>query len=983
MSELRALPPAATSEAPDAVTAPPPLGGTAPFCLHGHAGGWLVEAGHVDLFAVALDGDEPTGMRHPLGQVPANELVLGFPRFGGLTLAAVGREETILRPITRAQLAALPVARHAALLDGWLRRVGAMVFGEAPPWPEIVGDAGQMLDMPAGGRLHAHDGTLWVAPKDGELSAEGGGTTLQLTDGILPIAAGLSVLACTAARGQLLSTADAMSAGRHPEGLDRFHAMLLTAVAARIARDEEQARQRLVARGAAERRSMQWSLRRLAAIVGAAPPQAERLVGRGPAFAALSAVAEWSGIELTRTERADGEGVTLDALAMANGIGLRRVQLRDGWWRQDNGPLIGWHRDGGRARPMGKARFADDAVKRPVALLPTGTSRYRLVDPGSGEMAPVDAARAEALESEAVMVYRPLPREVRGILALTAFACRGISGDLARIVLMGALTGIAAALTPVATGFLFQSAVPRAETGQVLTVILALGLSAIGACVFDLAKVLALVRVAGRVETAMQPALMHRMLRLPANFFRGYGTGDLTNRVLSIRSIRALMTGNTLVSMLAAIFAVSSFAVILFYSPMLAAVAAAAVMVGALISAVFVFAELRHERVRVALRGQEDSLVVQALQGIIKLRVAACESRIFAVWTALLARQKERFLLARRYAGLGAIFQEVFPLLGTLLLFLAASRLLDAGGAAPTLGLGAFLAINVAFGQMMGATMAMVRAIASSLEVVPLFERVRPIVTAAPEPREDKQAAGTLSGAIEFSHVTFRYVKGGRLTLDDVSIRIEPKSFVAVVGASGSGKSTLLRLLLGFETPESGDILYDDLSIGSLDIGSLRRQIGVVLQNGSLITGNIFENLACGLPYTLPDAWDAARLAGIEDDIKAMPMGMHTLVMEGASTLSGGQRQRLMIARALMGRPPVLFLDEATSALDNRSQAVVTESLERLRTTRIVVAHRLSTVRRADRIYVMDAGRLVESGTFEELLALGGVFARLARRQIL
>jgi ABC-type bacteriocin/lantibiotic exporter with double-glycine peptidase domain len=226
-------------------------------------------------------------------------------------------------------------------------------------------------------------------------------------------------------------------------------------------------------------------------------------------------------------------------------------------------------------------------------------------------------------------------------------------------------------------------------------------------------------------------------------------------------------------------------------------------------------------------------------------------------------------------------------------------------------------------------------------------------------------------------------VQGGRPTLDDLSLRIEPKSFVAFVGASGSGKSTLLRLLLGFETPESGDILYDDHSIASLDVGSLRRQIGVVLQNGSLTTGSILENLTCGLPYSLADAWDAARLAGIAADIKAMPMGMHTLVMEGASTLSGGQRQRLMIARALMGRPPLLFLDEATSALDNRSQAVVTESLERLRTTRIVVAHRLSTIRRADRICVIEAGRLVEHGTFEELIAMGGAFARLARRQIL
>jgi ABC-type bacteriocin/lantibiotic exporter with double-glycine peptidase domain len=233
------------------------------------------------------------------------------------------------------------------------------------------------------------------------------------------------------------------------------------------------------------------------------------------------------------------------------------------------------------------------------------------------------------------------------------------------------------------------------------------------------------------------------------------------------------------------------------------------------------------------------------------------------------------------------------------------------------------------------------------------------------------------------SHISFRYAEGSRPVLDDVSLEIEPGMFAAVVGPSGSGKSTLLRLLLGFETAESGDILYDGQSLGTLDLPSLRRQIGVVLQHGSIATGSIFENMINGLPYTLDDAWAAARLVGLEADIEAMPMGMHTLLLEGSTTLSGGQRQRLIIARALLGRPRLLFFDEATSALDNRSQAVVTQSLERLRTTRIVVAHRLSTVERADRIFVLDGGRLVESGTFAELVAGDGLFSRMARRQIL
>jgi ABC-type bacteriocin/lantibiotic exporter with double-glycine peptidase domain len=279
--------------------------------------------------------------------------------------------------------------------------------------------------------------------------------------------------------------------------------------------------------------------------------------------------------------------------------------------------------------------------------------------------------------------------------------------------------------------------------------------------------------------------------------------------------------------------------------------------------------------------------------------------------------------------------------------------------------------------------MTMARTLAATLEIIPLFERLRPIVEAEPEAHGNRNEAPPLSGRVEVSHVSFRYTEGSPLVLDDVSLSIEPGSFIAVVGASASGKSTLLRLLLGFEAAERGDILYDGRSISTLDTASLRRQVGVVLQHARIITGSIFENITSGLPYNIDDAWAAARLAGFDAEIEAMPMGMHTLMLEGSATLSGGQRQRLILARALIGRPRLLLFDEATSALDNRSQSVVTESLARLRTTRIVIAHRLSTVERADCIFVLDRGRFVESGSFDELIARNGMFSRLARRQIL
>jgi NHLM bacteriocin system ABC transporter ATP-binding protein len=497
-------------------------------------------------------------------------------------------------------------------------------------------------------------------------------------------------------------------------------------------------------------------------------------------------------------------------------------------------------------------------------------------------------------------------------------------------------------------------------------------------------KAIALLRLEGRLESAIQPALMQRLLALPANFFRGFGTGDLMNRVLSIQTMRRLLASSTLVSLFSALSATVSFAVILFYSPLFGAVAVAVVGIAGAVSALLAILALRQERALVRLRGQEDGLLIQILQGIAKLRVAAAEARIFAVWAALFAQQKRRFLSVQRYAAISEAFNDVYPILGLFALFLAAALLLaPTGGRSSSIGLGTFLAINAAFGQLFAATVSFAGSVATALELIPLFERLRPIVAATPEAQADKREATALMGRIELSHISFCYTEGAGLVLNDVSLCIEPGSLVAIAGPSGGGKSTVLRLLLGFETPESGDILFDGQPLGTLDAASLRRQLGVVLQHCALTTGSIFENLTSGLPYTLDDAWAAARLAGIAADIEAMPMGMHTLVMEGSPTLSGGQRQRLMIARGLIGRPRILLFDEATSALDNRAQALVMQSLDRLSATRIVVAHRLSTVEHADRIFVLERGRLVEQGTHAELIAGNGPFSRLARRQTL
>ena len=711
---------------------------------------------------------------------------------------------------------------------------------------------------------------------------------------------------------------------------------------------------------------------------GAAPPQSEQ----DPVWQALQRVVTAIGCELQRAPNTAQLSATerLRAILNASDLRYRTVLLRGRWWLEDQGPLFVWTGE----------------TAEPAALLPTAGG-YHLWLPATGTSVPVDAELAASLDDAATMVYPSLPEAPQRLPDLFRFAVRGGGPDVTRIAIVGLVGAVLGVITPVASGILVDQILPAGDRGLLLMIALLLFGSGAGAVAFGLVRAFARLRLEARADVRIQTALFDRVLRLPLGLVKRYAVGDLVDRLLGMQRVREQLSGAALSAVLSMLFSVTSLIVLFFYSAMLAMLALLLVLFYGLVVISLIMRQLRHERLQAEARGRVQGFNTQMLIGMSKLRVAHAEGRAFGNWAQLFARQKTHFLDAGRVANQLGVFQAAFSplssavvIIGIVLLAdhlrlfgqMGAPVIMPGSDDAGAMTAGMFVAFSAAFTQFLGSAQQGVEAISGGLSAIPQLERARPILANPVESRRDKRDPGEIAGAITFNDVSFRYAEDGPLILDRLSFHIEPGEFVAVVGPSGSGKSTAQRLLMGLEEPFAGEVRIDGQALPGLDLARVRRQLGIVLQQNTLPGGPLHQVILGETDGTLDDAWEAARLAGLEADIRAMPMGMHTVLQDGATTLSGGQRQRLAIARALVRKPRMLLLDEATSALDNASQALVSRTLSELDVTRVLVAHRLSTIRQADRILVLEGGRLVEEGSFETLMAAEGAFARLARRQM-
>jgi NHLM bacteriocin system ABC transporter peptidase/ATP-binding protein/NHLM bacteriocin system ABC transporter ATP-binding protein len=950
---------------------------------------WWVSSGGVDVFFTQLQSGAAPGQRRHLCRVEEGGSIFAISgvrgREGG-GLMAVGAGPAQLLKFARGDLIRLSFEEGlsdqvAVLLDDWVLRVTRALCGAQAEQSRRALECNTVTDIECGTRFGVRQGIAWVRHLSGTsafldeipLPANEKGARFPLSEHVW-------LLATTSSRVASCDTKTMIGSSDPWVGLDDFHRVLLDYVGG-IDKHETLSRweefQRSLAYDAALVEAV--SSRLAAAANATGMPAAD---SNGDALLlASSAVGQALGIEVrSPRESADQApeppGDPLGDMARASGFHVRPVSLTEGWWhRGQDEPLL--------------ARLCDDR-QSPVALLPAEATRlpfhssYDLLGP-DGRRQPVDDLLARQIGSPAWMFYRSLPDRSISLLDLLRFctSLRKLPRELMLVVVSAFVSALLGLSIPVAAGYIVGQVIPDADEPRLRIVCLLLIVLTGTAAVFQAIQGLLVLRIEGRVTTALIPAVWDRLLRLPARFFNQFASGDLALRALGLSEIFRALSGAVVTTVVTGFFSIFYLGLLYFYSWKLAA--CTTVLVGGMIAvtAWLLAGRLRHETSIRRVDGVISGLLLELFSSIITLRSAGAESRAFARWARPYAERLALTIKSRRYSNTIHQWLALCPILIAMVIYAGAVHL-DPG----LMNTGSFLAFVITLANLVAAVLAMSYTSIGLLELLPMYHRIKPILDERPEFTAATIEPVRLGGALALNHVSFHYPgqAQGTKVLDDVSLQVRPGEFVALVGPSGSGKSTLVRLLLGFETPDSGTVTYDGRELATLDLREVRRQIGVVLQHAQLMPSDIFSNIVGFAPLlTMDDAWRAARMAGLEEDILAMPMKMHTPVGEAGGNLSGGQRQRLLIARAIARRPKIILLDEATSALDNITQSIVSDSLTNpLRgTTRVVIAHRLDVITKADRIYVLSEGRIVQAGRYHELMEEHGPFREMARRQML
>lgn len=642
-----------------------------------------------------------------------------------------------------------------------------------------------------------------------------------------------------------------------------------------------------------------------------------------------------------------------------SGIMKRRVNLEEGWYKDAFGAMLGTLKDGSI-----------------VALLPHKFGGYCYRNPGTGKIIRVNRNNCSNISPEAYCFYKGFPAKEMTVKDLALYMLKLLNGrDWFLILILTGIVSLIGVFTPMLNNYIFSTVIEYSNMTLLGISIVILLSAAMASFLFSMMKTIISNNIVIKMSTSVESAAMMRALSLPVSFFKEYAAGELAGRIQNMNRVCGTFVTMFLTTGLTMCFSIIYIIQIFSYAPVLLRPAVMIILLTLIISLLTTYIQMKVSRKQMAAATRESSLVYSLLSGLQKIKNAGAEKRAFSKWADVYTQSAFYKYAPPMFLKINPVLSLAVTMIGTIILYYCALE----GGVT----VAEYMAFNSAYGMVSAAFLSFSGMAAAIAIVMPVVEMIEPLFKTVPETSERKQIVERISGSIELNNVSFRYSPDMPPVLDDFSLKIRAGQYIAIVGKTGCGKSTLMRLLLGFEKPQKGAVYYDGKDMSNFDLHSLRRKIGVVLQNGKLFQGDLYSNIAISAPWlTLDEAWEAAEMAGMADDIRNMPMGMHTLVSEGGGGISGGQKQRILIARAIAPKPRVLMFDEATSALDNITQRIVSNSLDSLKCTRIVIAHRLSTIRQCDRIIVLNEGKIIEDGTYEELIGKNGFFAELVARQM-
>jgi NHLM bacteriocin system ABC transporter ATP-binding protein len=943
---------------------------------------WKVRSGRVAIFLVRLVDGKPAGSRHHLFTCRVHDILLpGQGRIRGkpYALLAVGLAESEVEKLPIGTLQDGRELRNA--VDEWAAYLCQMLTEDLPPvHAEKPAEDGSFA-LTTGQRLRAPAPAVhWLRLQTGQMTVLGeAACRLEAPETALPTTGDVWFRAESDVQGSLLSTQAGDSLAMRLDGVNRLTDMVIQQWDQRQHQLEQEELERIAKRheiAASENRAVIANLRL---------DKDSRYGVSGqesPLRVALAAIGQEMGIEFrlpadSEAPRRPADAVT--AIARASRVRMRTVRLTDDWWKHDVGHLLAFRPDGS-----------------PVALILArrlfGLQQYYTIfDPADGSLRRVDEAVTDSLAADAFQFFRPMPLKAKlSMIEVSRFTFKPFLPDIGLLFTLSLIPALLGLVLPIANRLVVDHVIPDAN--KELMIEIAFGLTAVSIMtyIFSLSQNLLSLRVKTGLTNYLQAAILDRVLRLPNKFIRSYSSGDMLNRSMMISEISTGFSATAISALMSGAMSLLQLGLCYYYSPRLVWIAAVTALFTTVTSFSFSLVIRRKSLALELLSGKLFGYVVQMINGVSKLQIAGAEQRAFNQWAHKYAEQLRMRNDIKRLQQLSGILNTAVQTTSLAVLYYFTALLLRADAQMRAedpllpslLTIGTFFAFQAAFNGVVSGVVNFFNTFITLIQHWAKRELVKPILEEAPEVADEHPDPGRLAGEVELREVVFRYRDDGPLVLNNISLHIHPGDFIALAGPSGSGKSTIIKLLLGFEAPESGAVLYDGRELRTIDVTAVRRQIGVVLQQGSITAGSIYSAICGANQISLEEAWDAARDAGFAEDVESMPMGMHTMVSEGGTTLSGGQRQRLLIARALAMNPKILLFDEATSFLDNRTQSIVSASLQRRKVSRIVVAHRLSTIRDADRIYVLDKGHFIQSGTFQELIKEGGMFKRMVARQL-